>query len=190
MNRVAVFCGSSSGRNPIYKEQAHLLGKTLAKRGLELIFGGGRVGLMGRVADGALSEGGRVIGSIPSFLHKKEIAHDGLTKLYSLQTMHQRKTIIYDLCDGAIALPGGYGTLDELFELLTWGQLGLHPKPVALLNINGYFNNLISMVENMEEEGFIKPVNREMLLIGEEIDLLLNEMINYVPPDVPKWIAE
>ena len=188
MNRVAVFCGSSSGNNPIYKEQAEIVGKTLARRGIELVYGGGRVGLMGILADGALNEGGKVTGSIPGFLHTKEIAHGKLTKLYSVETMHNRKAIIYDQCDGAIALPGGYGTLDEMFEMLTWGQLGLHQKPVAMLNINGYFDDVIAMADKMVEEGFIKPVNKDMLLIGEDIDLLLEEMINYIPPDVPKWI--
>lgn len=190
MKRVAVFCGSSTGSNPVFKEHAVLLGETLAKRKIELVYGGAQVGLMGAVADGALSGGGKVIGVIPEFLQTKEIAHDGLTELISVETMHERKAIEYDLCDGAIALPGGYGTLDEMFELITWGQLGLHPKPVGLLNINGYYDSLIEMVQKMMDEGFIKPVNKDMLLISKEIDQLLDRMMEYSPPDVPKWIKE
>ncbi|MTH15509.1 TIGR00730 family Rossman fold protein [Flavobacterium sp. LC2016-01] len=190
MKRITVFCGSSFGTEEIYKEQATLLGKTLAKENIELVYGGANVGLMGAVADGALSENGTVIGVLPNFLRSKEIAHHGLTELILVESMHERKTKMNDLCDGVIALPGGFGTLEELFEMLTWAQLGLHKKPIAVLNINGFYDSLVQLTETMVEKGLLKDANQKMLLVSNNIEDLLNKMKNYVPPTVGKWIDQ
>lgn len=188
MKRITVFCGSSSGTEEIYTSQAALLGQKLAKRNIELVYGGAKVGLMGAVADGVLNAGGKAIGVLPNFLRSKEIAHPALTQLILVDTMHERKTKMNDLCDGVIALPGGFGTLDELFEMLTWGQLGLHKKPIAILNIDGYFDALIIFIQTMTDKGLLKEVNRQMLLISSDIDDLLEKMENYTAPAVGKWI--
>ncbi|KAF2078854.1 LOG family protein [Flavobacterium sharifuzzamanii] len=188
MKRITVFCASSFGTEKIYEEQATALGKTLAEQNIELVYGGANVGLMGAVADGALNAGGKVIGVLPDFLRSKEIAHLGLTELILVESMHERKTKMNDLCDGVIALPGGFGTLEELFEMLTWAQLGLHKKPIAVLNVNGYYDSLIELLQTMTKKGFLKEVNREMLLVSENIDDLLKQMKNYVAPTVGKWI--
>ncbi len=144
--------------------------------------------MMGAIADAILKAGGHVTGVIPDFLHTLEVAHGGLTELYSVGSMHERKAMIHELSDGVIALPGGFGTLEELFEMLTWGQLGLHEKPVGLLNINGYFSTIIQTIQHMVEEGFLKEVNRDMVLISEDIEELLGLMVAYRAPAVPKWI--
>lgn len=188
MKRITVFCASSFGTEKIYEEQAIALGKTLAEQNIELVYGGANVGLMGAVADGALHAGGKVIGVLPNFLRSKEIAHLGLTELILVESMHERKTKMNDLCDGVIALPGGFGTLEELFEMLTWAQLGLHKKPIAILNVNGFYDSLIALLQNMTEKGLLKEVNREMLLVSDNIDDLLDQMKNYVAPTVGKWI--
>lgn len=188
MKSIAVFCGSSSGNNGIYKEQAVLLGETLAQKRIRLIYGGGKVGLMGVIANAALGAGGHVTGVIPGFLQTREVAHDNLTEMFRVDSMHERKALIDKLCDGVIAMPGGFGTLDELFEMLTWGQLGLHQKPVGLLNINGYFSHILKAIETMVNEGFLKEINRDMVLVCEDIHDLLHKMSTYRPPDVPKWI--
>lgn len=188
MNRITVFCGSSFGIEEIYKEQATLLGQTLVKQNIELVYGGANVGLMGAVADGVLNAGGKAIGVLPNFLRSKEIAHQGLTELILVESMHERKTKMNDLCDGVIALPGGFGTLEELFEMLTWAQLGLHKKPIAILNINGFYDSLIELTETMVEKGLLKDVNQKMLLVSDDIDDLLDQMKNYIPPTVGKWI--
>ncbi|WP_082577808.1 TIGR00730 family Rossman fold protein [Flavobacterium sp. Root186] len=188
MKKITVFCGSSFGTEEIYKEQAELLGKTLAKQNIGLVYGGANVGLMGAVADGALSENGTVIGVLPDFLRSKEIAHKGLTELILVESMHERKTKMNDLCDGVIALPGGFGTLEELFEMLTWAQLGLHKKPIAILNINGFYNSLLELLQTMSEKGLLKEANQKMLLVSDDIEDLLSQMKNYIPPTVGKWI--
>jgi len=188
MKRITVFCGSSSGTEEVYKEQATLLGKTLAKRNIELVYGGANVGLMGAVADGVLNEGGKVIGVLPDFMRSREIAHQGLTELILVQSMHERKTKMNDLCDGVIALPGGFGTLEELFEMLTWAQLGLHKKPIAILNVNGFYDSLLELTKNMVEKGLLKSANQEMLLVSDNIEELLDKMKKYTPPTVGKWI--
>ena len=188
MKRITVFCGSSFGTEEIYKEQAELLGKTLAKQNIGLVYGGANVGLMGAVADGTLSENGTVIGVLPNFLRSKEIAHQGLTELILVESMHERKTKMNDLCDGVIALPGGFGTLEELFEMLTWAQLGLHKKPIAILNINGFYDSLLELLQTMSEKGLLKEANQKMLLVSDDIEDLLNQMKNYIPPAVGKWI--
>lgn len=190
MKRITVFCGSSEGNEDIYLSQAMLLGKTLAKQNIELVYGGANVGLMGAVADGVLSEGGKVTGILPEFLKSKEIAHKGLTELIVVESMHERKTRMSDLCDGVIALPGGFGTLEEFFEMLTWGQLGLHTKPVAILNIDGFYDSLNNLVQTMVDKGFLKEANQQMLLISDDIDDLIDKMNNYVAPKVGKWIGK
>jgi uncharacterized protein (TIGR00730 family) len=188
MKRITVFCGSSFGTETIYAEQATLLGETFAKENIELVYGGANVGLMGALADGVLNNGGKAIGVLPNFLRSKEIAHLGLTELILVESMHERKTKMNDLCDGVIALPGGFGTLEELFEMLTWAQLGLHKKPIAILNINGFYDSLIELTNTMVEKGLLKGANQKMLLVSDNIDDLLNQMKNYTPPTVGKWI--
>ena len=188
MKRITVFCGSSFGTDEIYKEQAALLGQTLAKQNIELVYGGANVGLMGAVADGCLNEGGKVIGVLPDFLRSKEIAHTGLTELILVESMHERKTKMSDLCDGVIALPGGFGTLEELFEMITWAQLGLHKKPIAILNINGFYNSLLDLIQTMTDKGLLKEENQKMLLVSDNIEDLLDKMENYIPPTTGKWI--
>lgn len=190
MKSITVFCGSSFGSNDIYKEQASLLGRTLAQQDIQLVYGGADVGLMGAVADGALQEGGKVIGVLPYFLQSKEIAHKNLTELILVESMHERKTKMNELCDGVIVLPGGYGTLEEFFEMITWAQLGLHQKPIAVLNIDGFYDDLIKLVQTMVDKGFLKQVNRDMLLMSDNIDELLEKMRNYQAPTVGKWISK
>jgi uncharacterized protein (TIGR00730 family) len=190
MKRITVFCGSSSGTEEIYTSQAISLGQTLAKRNIELVYGGAKVGLMGAVADGVLKEGGKVIGVLPNFLGSKEIAHPKLTELILVDTMHERKTKMNDLSDGVIAIPGGFGTLDELFEMLTWGQLGLHKKPIAILNVDGFYDALIVFIQTAVDKGFLKPANQQMLLVSDNIDDLLDKMESYVAPTVGKWITK
>ena len=165
-----------------------MLGKALAQRNIELVYGGANVGLMGAVADSVLKNDGKAIGVLPSFLRSKEIAHTQITELIFVETMHERKTKMNDLCDGVIALPGGFGTLDELFEMLTWGQLGLHKKPIAILNVGGYFDSLIAFTQTRVDKGLLKEANQQMLLVSDSIDDLLGKMENYVPPSVGKWI--
>jgi len=189
MKRIAVFCGSSSGTDTVFEKEAQILGQTLAKENIDLVYGGANVGLMGALANATLSGGGNVIGVIPTFLKSKEIAHLGLTELHIVASMHERKTKMNDLCDGAIALPGGFGTLEELFEMLTWGQLGLHQKPVGLLNVNGFYDELIQLMDTMVEKGFLKEVYRRLVLISNNADDLLAQMRTYEAPKVGKWIT-
>ncbi len=189
MNRITVFCGSSMGSEPIYQKTAFSLGQSLADRKIVVVYGGANVGLMGEVANGALSKNGEVIGVLPGFLKSKEIAHEGLTELIITDTMHERKLKMNDLSDGVIALPGGFGTLEELFEMLTWAQLGLHKKPIGILNINGFYDALISLLDTMVDKGFLKEVNRKMLLIHHNINDLLTQMQSYEAPTVGKWIT-
>jgi len=190
MKSITVFCGSSFGSDSIFEEQATLLGQTLAKQNIQLVYGGSNTGLMKAVADGALNAGGKVVGVLPHFLQSKEIAHKNLTELILVETMHERKTKMSELCDGVIVLPGGYGTLEEFFEMITWAQLGLHKKPIAILNINGFYDDLIKLVQTMVDKGFLKQINREMLLVSDNIDELLEKMRNYEAPSVGKWISK
>lgn len=190
MNRVAVFCGSSIGYNKIYEEQAYLLGKTLAGKNIGVVYGGGSVGLMGAIANGAVESGGEVIGVLPHFLNKKEIAHNNLTEMILVDTMHERKMKMNELSDGTISLPGGYGTMEEFFEMLTWGQLGLHEKPVAILNTNGFYDSLLELIQKMVDDGFLKEIYRDMLLSGNDIEELLEKMNKYQPIYVEKWIEK
>ena len=182
MKSIVVFCGSADGYNECYREAAYNTGATLAARGIRIIYGGARVGLMGALADGALENGGQVIGVIPGFLQTKEIAHNGLTELITVDTMHERKLKMHELSDGIIALPGGWGTMEELFEMLTWGQLGLHAKPVGLLNVNGYYEALKALSDNMVTEGFLSEFVNATLLISGDVDDLLAQMEAYTPP--------
>jgi hypothetical protein len=190
MKRIAVFCGSSSGTESIYAAEATLLGETLADRHIDLIYGGAVVGLMGAVANGALSRNGKVTGVIPRFLRTKEVAHEGLSELILVETMHERKTRMHELSDGVIALPGGFGTMEELFEILTWAQLGLHKKPIGLLNTGGFYDGLIGFVSTMVSKGFLKELNQKMILVSEDISDLLIQMDHYVAPAVGKWIKK
>jgi uncharacterized protein (TIGR00730 family) len=190
MKRIVVFCGSSMGTDAVYASKAFALGETLAKQNIELVYGGAKVGLMGKVADGVLRHGGKVIGVLPGFLKEKEIAHDGLTELVLVESMHERKMKLNELGDGVIALPGGFGTLEEFFEMLTWAQLGLHKKPVALFNMDGFYDSLITLVQTMVDKGFLKEINRNMLLVSNTIEDLLHQMNDYVAPAVGKWITK
>lgn len=186
MNKIAVFCGSSAGNDSVYSNQAYQLGKLLAKKNIELIYGGGSIGLMGAVANGALDHNGRVTGVIPGFLNEKEIAHDQLHSLIEVTSMHERKKKMHELSEAVIALPGAYGTLEELFEMLTWGQLGLHKKPIALLNINGFYDPLRQLTDNMVEQGFLKQVYQDILLISNDIEQLIGRMSQYIPPEAKR----
>lgn len=188
MNAITVFCGSSFGSLKVYQEQAYLLGQKLAQRKIDLIYGGANVGLMGTVANGALENKGKVIGVLPDFLKEKEIAHNHLTQLVIVETMHERKAKMNELSDGVITLPGGFGTLEELFEMLTWAQLGIHKKPIAILNINGFYDELLSLVQTMVDKEFLKEINQQMLIVSNDIDELLNKMADYKAPSVEKWV--
>lgn len=190
MKRISVFCGSSFGADAVFEQQAFLLGKTLAQKNIGLVYGGAHVGLMGAVANGALEHQGEVIGVLPHFLQEKEIAHSHLTELILVNTMHERKTKMESLCDGVITLPGGFGTMEEFFEMLTWAQLGLHGKPIGILNTDGFYNDLITMTQTMVNKGFLKPVNQQMLLVSDDIETLLQMMHNYQPPTTGKWITK
>ncbi|MEP5610847.1 MAG: TIGR00730 family Rossman fold protein [Cyclobacteriaceae bacterium] len=189
MKSVAVFCGASDGSLPIYSEQAQNLGEKLASDGIRVIYGGAKIGIMGKVAEGALNAGGEVIGVIPSFLQTVEVAHDSLTEMFVVKTMHERKTKMNELSDGIIALPGGFGTMEEFFEILTWGQLGLHSKPMGLLNVNGFYDSLIAQFDVMVDSQLLKSVNREMVLVSDSINDLLVKMQKYKAPSVEKWIT-
>ncbi|MDR1557196.1 MAG: TIGR00730 family Rossman fold protein [Tannerellaceae bacterium] len=190
LKRIAVFCASAIGADEVYSRQAYELGQTLAQQGIGLVYGGARVGLMGRVADGVLAQGGEAIGVLPEFLDSREVAHDKLTRLVFVKTMHERKYRMYELSDGVITLPGSYGTMDELFEMLTWGQLGLHHKPIGLLNTNGYYDSLLAFRQTMTHEGFLKESHRDMLLVGTHAPDLLEQMRNYRPSSSGKWFTK
>ncbi|MBV6658340.1 MAG: TIGR00730 family Rossman fold protein, partial [Devosiaceae bacterium] len=188
MNSVCVFCGSNPGNHPDYAAAAEALGNTLAQRGLTLIYGGAEVGLMGTVADAALAAGGEVVGVIPQALVDKEIAHKGLSRLETVGSMHERKARMADLSDGFINLPGGTGTLEEMFEVWTWGQLGFHSKPIGVLNVRGFYDPLMVFLDHQRDEGFVKPGLRETLLSSPDAGALLDAMEAYRPPVVHKWV--
>ncbi|ASK29972.1 Rossman fold protein, TIGR00730 family [Chryseobacterium sp. T16E-39] len=190
IKRLTVFCGSSFGAEPIYEDQAYALGKKLVEEKIGLVYGGAISGLMGVVANGVMENGGEAIGVLPHFLKGKEIAHQNLTDLILVETMHERKTKMNELSDGVIALPGGYGTLEELFEMMTWAQLGLHQKPIAVLNVNGFYDDLLKMTQTMVDKGFLKEANQKMLIVDDNIDVLLAKMKNYEAPKVDKWISK
>jgi uncharacterized protein (TIGR00730 family) len=176
MRSIVVYCGSSFGKNPVYAEQAYALGNELAKKKINVIYGGGNMGLMGRVADGSLENSGTVTGIIPNFLAKLEVAQKTLTELHFVETMHERKAKMVSLSDGVIALPGGYGTFDELFEILTWAQLKIFDGPVGVLNVNGYYDLLIQQLDKMVEEGFLQGIYRDLLLVSDDAVELIGKM--------------
>lgn len=190
MKSIAVFCGSSEGASPIYKESAVKLGHVLAEQQITLIYGGANVGLMGAVADAVLEQGGRVIGVLPFFLQDREIAHKGLTELVMVDSMHERKAKMAELADGFIALPGGPGTMEEFFEIFTWGQLGLHRKPCGLLNINHYFDPIVSMFDVMQREQFMQPKYRTMVITDHTPEGILKQFSNYDAPSVKTYLNE
>ncbi len=185
MKSVVVFCGSSEGDNPAFADQAYELGKTLGQQQTTLVYGGARIGVMGKVAQGTLEADGKVIGVIPDFLKIREVYHTGLTELIVTENMHQRKMIMHELSEGIMMLPGGYGTLEEFFEMLTWGQLGLHQRPIGVLNTNHFYDDLLNMLKKMVDRGFVKQENYDMILVNESIEGLLEQMKNYKPLPLP-----
>jgi uncharacterized protein (TIGR00730 family) len=190
IKKICVYCGSSPGRNPAYSDAASALAKELCARGIGLVFGGGAVGVMGVVADAMLEAGGEVVGVIPKALAKKEVAHYGLSELHVVASMHERKAMMAELADGFIALPGGWGTLEEIFEMLTWAQLGFHEKPCGLLNIEGYYDDLIGFLENSFEQKFVKELYRPLLMKADKPAVLLDQFSVYKAPKVRKWMDE
>ena len=186
MKRLAVFCGSAAGNQPVYAEAAELTAREIAKRNIGLVYGGGHVGLMGILADATLEAGGSVIGVIPESLKSRELAHQGLTQLHVVKDMHERKALMSDLSDGFIALPGGAGTMEEIFETWTWGILGYHRKPCAFLNVAGYFDLLGQFITHMEQQAFLQSSYQEMLIIDAQIQSLLDSLLAYQPPAI-KW---
>jgi uncharacterized protein (TIGR00730 family) len=190
MRSICVYCGSNAGNKPIYAERAIALGNRIAKEGLALVYGGGNVGLMGIVADAVLEGGGEVVGVIPSQLVDWEVAHRGLTRLEVVANMHERKARMFDLADGFVALPGGFGTLDEMFEMLTWRQLGIGDKPCAFLDVDGFYAPLMSMLDRMVAERFLHPDQRRDLWHGDDIESMIGWMRAYRPADATKWMDE
>lgn len=190
MKNIAVYCGSSCGFNEIYKNTAETVGKYFAKNGIILVYGAGSVGLMGIMADATLQNGGLVYGVIPQFLMDLEVGHKNLNELIITQTMHERKMKMCELADGIIALPGGYGTLDELFEMLTWSQLGLHELPIGILNVNGFYDPLLAMVQKMVDEGFLKTENQNLIIVEENISELIQKMKSNERPKALKWLGK
>jgi hypothetical protein len=182
LRRICVFCGASAGRDPQYATVAALVGASLAQRGIELVYGGSAVGLMGAVADGALAAGGRVTGVIPAALVDRELAHKGVTELRVVTTLHERKAAMAELSDAFLALPGGLGTLEELAEVLSWAQLDLHAKPVGALDVAGFFGPLVAYLDHAEREGFIAPGHRDLLLVDDDLDRLLERFATWRPP--------
>ncbi|QMU27011.1 LOG family protein [Adhaeribacter radiodurans] len=188
MKCIAVFCGANFGNKEIYTTKARELGKMFAQQGIALVYGGGNVGLMGVIADNVLAHGGKAIGVIPQSLVEREVAHATLTELHVVQTMHQRKALMADLADAFIAMPGGFGTLDEVCEIITWNQLGIIIKPVGFYNINGYFDKFIQLIEGAVTEGFIREEHRTNLIVADEPEKLLQNMQGYNPVSASKWI--
>lgn len=190
LNKICVFCGSREGNDMVINDAAEKLGETLAKNKITLIYGAAKIGIMGIVAKSALKNKGKVIGIIPEFLKMKEVVHLGLTELITTETMHERKLRMHQESDGFMALPGGLGTLEELFEILTWQQLGLHQKPIGILNINGFYDDLIAMLETMVHRGFLSMNHYDLILIDSEIDNLIYKMKNFSKPRLPKWLTK
>jgi uncharacterized protein (TIGR00730 family) len=188
MRSVCVFCGSSPGGDPAYVTAARTIGREIAQRGLTLVYGGAKVGLMGAVADAALTAGGEVIGVLPKALMIKEIGHAGLSRLEVVASMHERKARMAELSDGFIALPGGAGTLEEIFEIWTWGQLGFHGKPAGFLNVAGYYDKLAGFLDHTVGEAFVKPAHRDMLIFRNDTAALLDALEAYEPPKAEKWL--
>ena len=191
IQKVCVYCGARDGARPVFRERAYALGAAFARRGLGLVYGGAKVGLMGAVADGALAGGAEVIGVLPHGLARVEFAHPGLTKLHHVETMQERKALMADLADAFVALPGGFGTLDELFECLTWAQIGLHEKPVGLFEVEGYWSALLTQIEVMVREGFVPSQLGQALTVQSEPEALVDALLSHkVPEPVVKWIKK
>ena len=189
INRVCVFCGSNSGFRAGYADAARTLGQALAARSIGLVYGGGNVGLMGAIADAVMKAGGQVIGVIPEALVERELAHDGVTELVVVRSMHERKAKMAELSDGFIAMPGGYGTFEEFCEIITWAQLGLHRKPCGILNVDGYYEPLLKLFDLAVREGFLRPANRELVIEETDPGRLLNALATYTLPHTEKWIS-
>ncbi len=190
MRTLCVYCGAAAGVRPAYGEAAVALAEALAERGMGLVYGGGSVGIMGILADAALARGVPVTGVIPRHLHDLEVGHNGLTAMHIVGTMHERKALLAQLSDGFLTLPGGLGSMEELFEAYTWGQLGLHPKPVGLLNVAGYYDPLLAFLDHTVAEGFVRPLHRGFLLSGAEVNPLLEAMAAWVAPPGVRWLDE
>lgn len=185
---MCVFCGSSAGKNSAFLDAAAKVGRTLARRGMGLVYGGGSIGLMGAVADATLAAGGEVVGVIPKALQLRELAHGKLTTLHVVGSMHERKAKMAELAHGFLALPGGMGTLEEFAEILTWGQLGLHARPCGLLDVEGYYRPLIAFFDQAVAQGFLRPEHRQLVLVSEDPDALLDQFLAWRPPGVERWI--
>jgi uncharacterized protein (TIGR00730 family) len=190
VNSICIYCGSRPGRIEAYASAAIAVAKALVRRNIKLVYGGASLGLMGIVADEVLKNGGQVIGVIPKGLAQKEVAHQNLTELHITQTMHERKLLMAELADGFLALPGGIGTLEELFEIWTWAQLGIHHKPCGLLNVAGYYDGLIGFLDHVLTEQFVKPHHHAMLIVEKNADTLLDRFIDYQAPAVKDWLAK
>lgn len=190
LDNICVFCGSSDGNDLAITDAAKKLGEIFCKSDITLVYGAAKIGVMGTLAKSVLDNRGKVIGIIPNFLKKKEVVHLGLTELITTENMHERKMKMQEASDGFIALPGGMGTLEEFFEIITWLQLGLHKKPIGLLNINGFYNDLIKMLETMVRKGFLSMDNYELLLVDSNPEILLKKMEEFKRPDVPKWLND
>ncbi|GGD70771.1 LOG family protein [Croceicoccus mobilis] len=188
--RICVYLGSSPGRLPVYSEIAHEFGTLLAKRGIGLVYGGGKVGLMGVIADAVCGAGGEVIGVIPEALRARERDHQGITELHVVKTMHERKAMMANLADGFVTLPGGIGTFEEMFEAWCWSQLGYHDKPVGLLDVGDIFDGLKTLIDKVVEEGFLQPKHRSMLLVEKDPEVLLDRIISYIPPANEHWLGK
>jgi hypothetical protein len=189
MRRITVFCGSSVGENPGYADAARHLGRLLVERGIGLVYGGGQVGLMGVIAEAVLRAGGEAIGVIPHGLAVREVAHEGLTRLHIVDSMHERKAMMADLSDAFIALPGGFGTYEEFFEAVTWTQLGVHRKPCGLLNVNGFYDPIVQFLDRAVGEGFVKPEHRAAVLVSPSAEELVDALATVQLPEVPQWIG-
>ena len=185
---VAVYCGSSLGKNKVYTDYAVALGETLVNHGLNLVYGGGNIGLMGVIANTVLQKGGKVTGVLPQFLNKKEVGNLDVDELILVNSMHERKQTISELSDAFIAMPGGFGTLEEVTEMLTWSQLGLSQKPIGLYNVNSFYDFLLGQFDKMVDEGFLKPQNREMMLADSDPEALLTKLRQFAPVSIPKWL--
>ena len=189
MRRVCVFCGSTPGHDPRYAEAARRLARGLASRGIGVVFGGGSIGLMGVLADHALAAGAEVTGVIPHGLAARELAHRGVADMRVVPTMHARKALMAELAEGFVALPGGMGTFEELFEIVTWGQLGIHRKPIGVLNVAGYYDPLVALLGHAVAEGFVSAAGRDLVIVDDEPERLLDRMAAHEPPPGPSWIT-
>lgn len=188
LSSILVYCGANAGNKPIYRDTAIGLGNYFAAQQITLVYGGGSIGIMGIIADTVLAANGKVLGVIPGFLNVKEVGHTGLTELHVVGSMHERKALMEKLCDGVIVLPGGYGTLDEMFEMLTWSQLGLHRKPIGVLNVNGYYDHLIAQMDVMVKEGFLSGNNRKLVIVDTTVEGLVEKMRRFDVKTEEKWM--